>query len=118
MKRISTLFILLLCSFTSFATVQFTSCPQASDTNTTNFCATFKTAAACHCMETGLPSAMCNDMGTVYNLMIARYGNVQKACQAQTDTPTQTCIDDWSCYRSGGVDSKGRKCSSTGNACS
>lgn len=111
---------LFLCAFSlsSFAATNYSNCPQAAPTNDPSFCASFKSVASCHCVESGLPSGMCQNMNTIYNLMIARFGSIQKSCEYQRDTSTQTCIDDWNCYRSGGKDSQGRLCSGTGKVCS
>lgn len=92
-------------------------CPAANSTDSTTFCASFKASAGCHCTESGGTPALCQNMDLLYNAMIARFGSLKAACSYQKDTPTQTCIDDWTCYRSGGKDSAGRLCSSTGNKC-
>lgn len=91
-------------------------CPSALPTTHPGFCASFATAASCYCSNT-LPKKMCQDVGQVYNLMIARYGSVEIACKFQRDTTYQTCIDDWHCYRIGGKDSQGGLCSGTGKHC-
>jgi len=92
-------------------------CPQALPTNDPNFCASFKSVAICHCMDSGLPASQCKSMDKIYRLMIDRFGSIQKACAWQHHTTTQICIDDWECFRSGGLDSQGRQCSDTGKAC-
>ncbi len=60
---------------------------------------------------------MCQDMNALYNRMIAVFGSLQKACAFQHYTSTQDCIDNWTCYRQGGVDSRGRACSSNRSPC-
>jgi len=115
-KWILSLFIFAF-SLSSHAGTEYLNCPQATATNHPNFCASFKTAAACHCVESGLPNRMCQNMSTIYNLMITRFGSIYKACAYQHDTPVQVCIDDWNCYRSGGRDSQGQLCGATGSPC-
>lgn len=118
MKRILILFASSLLSFSVIAADLHLSCPQALPSDHPGFCSSFKSVAVCHCVESGFPEGKCQNMSTLYLLMIARFGSIQKACEYQHDTTTQICIDDWNCYRSGGRDSQGRLCSSTGNACS
>jgi len=112
----SIVFLLLsLLSFSCFAAAS--SCSQAVPTNDPRFCPSFKSVAECHCTASGLPKGMCQDMNLLYDRMISIFGTLRKACEYQHDTDTQTCMDDWNCYRSGGKDSQGRLCSSTGKAC-
>lgn len=115
MKR--SLIGLLSTVISSFTFANYTVCPQAVPASNPTFCASFKAVAACHCTSSGLPSSMCNDMNAIYSRMISIFGSVQKACAYQKDTTTRICIDDWNCYRYGGVDSYGNLCSSTGRAC-
>lgn len=111
-KRLVALaFFLFNCS--GFAT---TICPSALPTTDPNFCTSFKTAATCYCSNT-LPQKMCENIDKIYQLMIAQYGSIEIACKFQKETPTQTCIDDWRCYRTGGKDSQGGLCSNTGLSC-
>jgi hypothetical protein len=118
MKRI---LVLLLCclSISSFAASSHnvSTCGKALPTSNPNFCPSFKAIAACHCQEAGLPGKNCQSMSFIYGAMIARYRTVERACAAQHDTSFQECLDDWSCYRSGGRDSTGSMCSATGRAC-
>jgi hypothetical protein len=97
------------------------SCPQAVATTDAGFCPSFQSVAQCQCVSRGLPPGMCKDMSLLYDRMIAMFGSVDKACQYQADTSHDTtkqqCIDDWNCYRSGGTDSQGGACSSTGKSC-
>ncbi len=97
-------------SFSSFA------CSNASPTDDVSFCATFKTAAACYCSES-LPGCSRLSMDRIYSLLITRYRTLEAACNSQHHTDAQTCIDDWNCYRLGGIDSQGRACSSTQLPC-
>lgn len=92
-------------------------CPQATPTNTPEFCHSFEIAAQCHCASSGLPSEMCTSMSTVYDRMIAVFRSVDKACRFQHDTSYQNCIDSWHCYRDGGVNSRNEPCSGTGANC-
>ena len=108
-KSILFLFLSML-SIASFA-ADSTKCKQATPTNDPGFCTSFKSVAECHCTESGLPKSMCQDMKQLYDRMISIFGSLQKACEYQHDTDTQTCIDDWNCYRLGGKDSKGQLCS-------
>ncbi|MBI2785206.1 MAG: hypothetical protein HYX60_02400 [Legionella longbeachae] len=93
------------------------SCPNALPTNSEGFCASFKSVAICYCTSTGLPSGMCQDMKMLYARMISIYGSLSNACNAQKYTTPQDCMDNWNCYRLGGVDSRGRLCSSNKKAC-
>lgn len=111
--------ILLAClwSVSAFAGDTFLACPQALPTDNPNFCPSFRTSATCHCTAKGMPKSLCQDLDKMYDRMVGMFGSLQKACAFQKDTPTQTCIDDWNCYRLGGKDSQGKLCSSTGNRC-
>ena len=110
-------FLLLagILSFPCFAAM--TACPQAEPVTSPNFCSSFKAAAICHCSLSGLPPAMCQNMDDIYARMVAIFGTAEAACGYQHDTAPQLCVDDWHCYRSGGLDSNGNLCSSTGNRC-
>jgi hypothetical protein len=114
MKR-TVLFLSCFLSFSCYASNL--GCAQAVPTNDPGFCTSFKSVAECHCTAAGLPSGMCKNMNSIYDRMISIFGSIKKACEYQHDTDTQTCIDDWNCYRTGGKDSQGRLCSSTGKAC-
>jgi hypothetical protein len=92
-------------------------CPMAFPTNDPRFCPSFQAAATCRCIAQGVPQGMCKDTNVIYDRMIAMFKTVERACNFQHDTTPQECMDDWSCYRKGGVDSKGRLCQSTGAAC-
>jgi hypothetical protein len=114
MKWIFTLFVL----FCSFLSLNASACEQALANTNPGFCSSFKSVAKCHCVELGLPKGMCDDMNALYGRMMFLFGNsLQKVCEYQHDTTTQTCIDDWNCYRLGGKNSQGALCSSTGKAC-
>jgi hypothetical protein len=119
MKHLLAICVTSLMSVSCFATTPSYSgsCPPAASTNSPQFCSTFKTSAQCHCVDAGLPKALCQDMDTIYSRMISIFGSIQKACAYQTNTTPQICIDDWNCYRQGGKDSAGRLCSSTGKKC-
>ncbi len=117
--------LLCICSTASFAfsataipntTSSALACGQAVATTDPGFCPSFKSIALCHCMEK-LPRGMCQDMNLLYARMIDMFKTIAKACAYQHDTSVQNCIDDWNCYRSGGRNSAGQLCSSTGNAC-
>lgn len=109
--------VFALCWSACSVAADFSNCPQALPTSDAGFCPSFKSVAECHCVESGLPKKMCQDVQVIYNRMIAMFGSVQKACEYQHDTSTQNCIDDWNCYRLGGKDSQGKLCGGTGNAC-
>lgn len=113
MKKIITL-VLALVSFTSFSMTS--SCPAALPTTAPDFCSSFVTAATCYCAN-NLPKKMCSNINQVYDRMIALFGTIERACKFQTETSTQTCIDDWHCYLKGGQDSQGGLCSGVGKAC-
>lgn len=114
MKRI---LLALICVYLSSFAIASPNCPLGKHPYQPGFCVSFKTGAACHCKESGLPAGMCNDMKFVYDSMMARFHSIQSACQYQKDVPTQECIDDWSCFQHGGKDSQGRLCSGTGAKC-
>src|SRR3990167_9823649 len=99
MKRIFYLFALFW-SFSAFAAPlysNYSNCPQGLPDDNPEFCSSFKSVASCHCVESGLPKGMCQDVNLIYNRMISMFGSVQKACEWQHDTDTQTCVDYWSC---------------------
>lgn len=108
--------LLFFFAFSSFATT-LGSCPPATPTNAPGFCSSFKLAAQCHCSSSGLPRGMCMNMKLLYDRMISIFGSVRRACEYQRDTVTQNCIDSWSCYRSGGLNSQNEPCNGTGNPC-
>ncbi len=107
-------FAVLLCFFSVSV---FATCNTALPTDNPGFCASFKPVASCHCIASGLPAVMCQDMNILYARMVSVFGSLRKACEYQKYTTTQDCMDNWNCYRSGGIDSRGRICSSTHNAC-
>lgn len=109
-KKIVVLFIFL------FSASAFT-CPVGISSTDPNFCAAFKEAAKCHCTESGMPGWMCNDMNKLWSRMITVFRSVQRACQSQPYSTVQECVDNWTCYRQGGVNSNGSLCSSTGAPC-
>lgn len=92
-------------------------CGKAPPPSDPNFCGAFRQIAQCHCTSSGLPSELCVNMDDLYDQMISIFGSQQNACSFQQDTPYQTCMDDWNCYRLGGKDSNGQLCSQTGKAC-
>lgn len=100
-----------------FSASCFAICPNALPTNHPGFCPSFKTAAVCYCTSSGLPGGVCQDMNALYNRMIAVFGSLKRACDYQRYTTPQDCVDNWTCYLRGGVDSQGRACSSTKKAC-
>ncbi len=127
MKK-SILIVSLLCAFgfslsgnampkTLLTSTAVLACGQATPTTDPNFCPTFKAVAQCHCVSSGLPAGMCQDMSLLYQRMVSMFGSIQKACEYQHDTSIQNCVNDWNCYRIGGTDSTGGLCSSTGRAC-
>lgn len=111
-KKMATAFLFLVSS-----SVFSFDCSKALPTDHPNFCPSFKTVAICYCTSSGLPAGMCQDMNALYNRMISVFGSLQRACEFQKYTTPQDCMDNWNCYRFGGVDSRGRLCSSTQQAC-
>lgn len=109
-KKIAVISLCLI-SMSAFA------CPRATATNDVNFCASFKAAAVCYCTSSGLPASMCQDMNQLYKRMLSVFGSLQKACAYQSYTSAQECIDNWNCYLKGGIDSTGKFCSTTQQAC-
>jgi hypothetical protein len=106
------IFALIVCFFSASTFA----CTNALPTNDVSFCASFRVAATCYCSEK-IPSGMCQNMETLYNRMIAMYGSLQNACARQQHTTQQDCVDNWTCYRRGGIDSQGKSCSSNQKAC-
>lgn len=104
---------ILICGFS----ISGFSCPRALPTDSPNFCASFKVAAICYCTSSGLPAGMCQDMNQLYGRLITVFGSLQKACEYQHFTTTEDCINNWTCYRQGGIDSTGKLCSSNEHAC-
>ncbi|CDZ77170.1 hypothetical protein BN59_01452 [Legionella massiliensis] len=109
----------LIAIFSLFISLSFaaTSCLKAKPTNDPLFCASFKSVAKCHCVEFGLPSGMCEDMNQLYWRIVAMYGSLEQACKRQHETSAQDCMDNWHCFRDGGMDSQGRICSSNYSSC-
>ncbi len=105
---------LFLLAFNSFASP---SCPKASPVTTSDFCSSFKIAAECHCISSGLPRKMCNNYKLLYKRMMDTFGSLKRACEYQHDTTVQECIDDWNCFLSGGFTSNSETCSGTGSPC-
>lgn len=123
MKKIIGLFVLCFSVSSFAATSQAEYCVKA-DRTTGDFCATFTQGAQCHCREDGhLPGQLCTDMNLIYERMVKTFKTQQRACdwQAANAVPERTtskdCMDDWNCFRNGGVDSKGQLCSGTGRSC-
>jgi len=110
MKKILVL-LMAVFSITSFA------CSNATPTDDPGFCGSFKAAATCYCISSGLPSSACQDVNQIYDRMIFVFKSVEKACAYQTQTTPQDCMDNWNCYRNGGIDSRGRLCSGTTLSC-
>ncbi|MFI4919667.1 MAG: hypothetical protein ACHP65_08945 [Legionellales bacterium] len=104
-------FFLYSVSITSIA------CSAALPTNDANFCSSFQSVAPCYCTSSGLPTSMCQNMNVLYSRMIGLFGSLQKACEYQRYTSVQDCVDNWNCYRLGGINSHGQNCSATQKAC-
>ena len=103
--------------FAIFFSISSFACPRAVATDDVNFCSSFKSAATCYCTSSGLPAGMCQDMNQLYLRMLSVFGTLQRACEYQTSTSPQDCVNNWNCYLHGGVDSTGKSCSSTQRAC-
>lgn len=108
---------LLVVGLLSLDSVSFAACALASSSTSAEFCESFKSAAECHCVFSGLPKGRCTNMNLVYKTMVDMLGPLQRACASQRYTTTQECVDDWNCYRYGGLTSDGQLCSGTGYAC-
>lgn len=117
MKIMGLLLTLILSMVASSAIAS--KCERAKPTTHPEFCSSFREVTRCHCMES-LPKNLCSSMSmdTLYNLMVARFGTMEKACNQQKDTSPQDCMDNWNCYRNGGSNSQGGACSGTGKKCS
>ena len=110
--------LVVLSMFFLFANGSFaSSCPTANPVGSSGFCPSFKVAAECHCISSGLPKGMCTNENLLYKRMIDTFGSLRRACEFQHDTSAQECIDDWNCYLSGGVTSNSEACSGTGASC-
>ena len=110
----------LICLFLFFSVVSSavsSNCPFATPASDTDFCNSFHVAAECRCTSSGLPRGMCTNMNLLYKRMISMFSSVERACQFQHDTSFDVCMEDWKCYRQGGLDSYGELCSGTGLAC-
>lgn len=107
----------LLIIIISFCSINAFACANAEPTDSPNFCASFKTAATCYCVSSGLPSSACQDINQIYDRMIFVFKTMEKACAYQTQTSSQDCINNWNCYRNGGIDSQGKLCSGTTLSC-
>jgi hypothetical protein len=120
MKKMLTLCLVMLSLIsTAHASVpkqRHATCPQAVSSGDAAFCGSFHSVANCHCVESGVP-VNCDDLGALYDYMVAIFGSLDAACSFQEDTDKQTCIDDWNCYRNGGSNSLGQMCNASGNAC-
>lgn len=92
-------------------------CSKALPTDNPQFCSSFKVAATCYCTSSGLPAGMCQDMDTLYKRMLGVFGTLKKACEYQKHTTPQDCMDNWNCFRFGGVDSRGKLCGGTKQPC-
>lgn len=108
---------ILLLSFSS-SIFSASTCPLAAAITSSEFCSSFKAVTECHCALSGVPKSMCSNMNLFYKMMIDVLGPLQRSCAAQHYVPTQECIDDWNCYRYGGLTTDGQLCSGTGHACS
>lgn len=100
----------LLLGISVFTATSAFACTNALPTDDANFCSSFKSTATCYCISSGVPSGMCQDMFMLYYRMMSVFGTLQKACEYQTYTSTQDCINNWNCYLHGGVDSNGHAC--------
>lgn len=103
--------------FCTFGFANAPHCPNALPTNDANFCPTFKAAAKCHCMNSGLPGKMCDNMKMLYKRLMDVFHSLDRVCESQKYATKQQCMDDWNCYRLGGTDSQGKSCSSTNLSC-
>lgn len=101
----------------SLTTATFADCNLAEPPTSSGFCESFRQATECHCMLSGLPKGQCTNMKLVYRRMIDTLGPLQRVCAYQHHTSTQACIDDWNCYRYGGLTSDNQLCNGSGNAC-
>lgn len=102
----------LISVFSSFSFA----CGPALPTDNPSFCASFKSVAQCYCSNS-LPAGMCTDMNQLVSRLMAVYGSLENACRAQKYTTAVDCMDNWNCYLNGGVDSRGRICSSNYSRC-
>ncbi len=112
MQRIFVFFV--TCFFSS---ILIAACPTAAPTDSSEFCASFKVAAQCHCSASGLPEVMCTNVRLLYQRLMVTFGTLEKTCAFQHDTTTENCIDSWKCYLNGGKNFAGHLCNSTGRSC-
>ena len=97
--------------------IQAWACSNAIVTDDVGFCDSFRAAARCYCESSGLSVEMCHKVNTIYRRMIGLFGSLPRACAYQHYNSTQDCIDNWTCYLLGGIDSQGRSCNGTQQAC-
>jgi len=108
---------ILGCILTTVSFAVPTFCSYATPSSETTFCDSFKLAAECRCVASGLPKGMCSNMELLYSRMVSMFGSLERACQFQHDTSLEECMEDWQCYRYGGTNGHNEPCSGTGRAC-
>lgn len=91
--------ILLFMTTTSFADIDFNTCPPTNP----NFRQCFEQEVYQSCMQHGGNSFICRHMHLVYIAMGLRYHNQVNACRANNHTEKDVgfCLEDWSCYLHG-----------------
>ena len=92
-------------------------CAPADSITSNTFCSSFKNATQCHCYNSGLRGSICTNMVQFYIRMINTLGTLQRVCSLQHYTSTKECIDDWNCYRYGGLTSDGQLCGGNAQPC-
>ena len=100
----------IIAAFLCFFSVSGFACTNALPTDDDNFCASFRAAGVCYCTASGVPAGLCQDMNALHSRMVIVFGSLQRACEHQSYTTPQDCVDNWNCYLHGGVDSQGRVC--------
>ncbi|MDF1677094.1 MAG: hypothetical protein P1U32_00155 [Legionellaceae bacterium] len=113
MKR----FLLFAIAFFFSSVLSAAACPTAAPTDSPKFCASFQTAARCHCTAGGLPTAMCSNVRLLYQRLLVTFGTLEKTCEFQHDTTKENCMDSWKCYLNGGKNTAGKLCNGTGRSC-
>lgn len=101
---------------------QCTPTPTVSSDTVSNFCTIFpESVASCWPPVGSHRNFTYTQMIQNYTLLRAVYGSLNAACAKNAPSMSSTkqvCIDQWTCYVSGGRDSQGGLCSGTGVACS
>ena len=83
------------------------SCPVSPNHAASNFCdndvhgSGYRAVVYCYC-HNQVPLPSCQSMEWVYEMMINRYGSLEKGCENNpAGTNVHECMNQWSCYMTG-----------------